>query len=96
MIAAIEQTGVSWAKLARDTGVSYEQLKKVKQGKTQATNVDDAITIANYFGMSMDEFIGDKTQDERRDILDLYSKLSVQERDLLLAASRGRHASHPG
>lgn len=87
--AAIKSSGETYASVARATGVSYEQLKKLKQGKSASTNVDDAVLIAHHFGMSLDEFIGDETQHKRREILDLYSRLSGPERDLLLAAARG-------
>ena len=36
--------------IAAEAGVSYEQLKKVKQGKTQNTNIEDARRVAGVFG----------------------------------------------
>lgn len=87
--AAINETGATWSAVASATGVSYEQLKKLKQGKSQSTNVDDAVKIANHFGMTLDEFIGDQTRYQREEILDLLLGLSEQERDLLIAAARG-------
>lgn len=89
LLATLEETSTTMAKVAREAGVSYEQLKALKQGRSGSTNVDDAIKIAHYFGMSIDEFIGDETQRKRREILDLYSQLSEQERVLLTAAARG-------
>ncbi|MGC0224943.1 helix-turn-helix domain-containing protein [Pseudooceanicola nitratireducens] len=86
---AIEQTATTWSAVASATGVSYEQLKKLKQGKSQSTNVDDAVKIANHFGMTLDEFIDDQTRYQREEILDLLRTLKEQERDLLIAAARG-------
>lgn len=92
LMQIVAERGVSLRSVAVGTAVSYEQLKKLAQNKSRSTNVDDAIRIANYFGMSLDEFIGDQTQAQRQEILDLYSKLDAQERELLLAAARGFRA----
>jgi transcriptional regulator with XRE-family HTH domain len=89
LLSALDATGESLSHVAKETGVSYEQLKKLKQRDTGSTNVDDAVLIANHFGMSLDEFIGDDTQAHRNEIVDLYSRLSDGERALLLAAARG-------
>lgn len=89
---ALEQTNRSLRAVALDTGVSYEQLKKLSQNKSRSTNVDDAVKIANYFGMTLDEFIGDDTSARRSAILDLYSRLEPQEQEFLLAAAKGLHA----
>jgi transcriptional regulator with XRE-family HTH domain len=92
LLDACDRTQTSLRAVANSTGVSYEQLKKLKQGKSQSTNVDDAVLIANFFGMSLDEFLGDDTHQKRDEILDLYSRLAPQERELLLAAARGFRA----
>lgn len=43
--------------VALDAGVSYEQLKNLAQGKSKSTNVDDAVRIANSFGISLEAFL---------------------------------------
>lgn len=53
---AIEKTGVSVRRVAEDTGVSYDQLKKLTQRPSSSTNVDDARRIAGFFGVSLDDF----------------------------------------
>lgn len=92
LLDAIQRTGISLQRVADVSGVSYEQLKKLKQGKSQSTNVDDAVKVAHVFGLSLDEFLGDTTPQDRREIVDLWLKLSEAERDLLKAASVGLHA----
>lgn len=89
---AIEETGTTWSKVAAATGVSYEQLKKLKQGKSQSTNVDDAVKIANHFAMSLEEFIDDRTRYQREEIRDLLLGLEEEERRFLIAAARGVRA----
>lgn len=93
LLAAVDRTGDSLSKVSRATGVSYEQLKKLKQREDARTNVDDAVLVANYFGQSLDEFLGDSTQAQRAEIVSLYNQLSDEERALLLAAARGFAAS---
>lgn len=44
-------------KLAEKAGVSYEQLKKINQGKTQSTNAEDALRIAAATGVSLESFM---------------------------------------
>jgi len=93
LLRALDTSGDSLRSVAEATGVSYEQLKKVKQGKSQSTNVDDAVLVANHFKLSLDEFLGDDTQAKRDAVLDLYKSLSASEIEILLAAARGRDAS---
>lgn len=57
IIVATDSMGVSLRKLADRSGVSYEQLKKLKQGKSQSTNVDDAMKVAQALGLTFDQLI---------------------------------------
>lgn len=86
LLDALQRTGVPLTKVAADAGVSYEQLKKVKQREGASTNVDDAKAVANYFGFTLDEFLGDGTAEDRAEIARLYSQLSPRERAILRAA----------
>lgn len=53
---ALEVTGRSLRSVAIDAGVSYEQLKNLKQGKSLKTNVDDAMKVAAAFGVTLEQF----------------------------------------
>lgn len=57
IIAATEAKGVSLRKIADEAGVSYEQLKKLRQGKSQSTNVDDAMKVAHALGLTFDQLL---------------------------------------
>jgi transcriptional regulator with XRE-family HTH domain len=92
LLAALEDARTPLRAVADGAGVSYDQLVKLKNGRSRSTNVDDAIKIASFFGKSLDEFMGDRTQAQRAEIVSLYNQLTPQERDLLLAAARGFHA----
>ena len=92
LLEHLAREGWKMAYVADEAGVSYEQLKKLKQGHSQSTNVDDAVKIAHAFGMSLDEFIGDTTVEDRLQAFALWRDLAEEEREILLAAARGRRA----
>jgi transcriptional regulator with XRE-family HTH domain len=90
-----KEQGVSLKDVADGSGVSYEQLKKVGQRENASTNVDDARKVANHFGLTLDEFLGDRTIEARIEIVQLYNQLSPEERRILQAAALGLSA-RPG
>ncbi|WP_411839225.1 S24 family peptidase [Paracoccus sp. ME4] len=57
---ALTVTGRSLRNVAMEAGVSYEQLKNLKQGKAQRTNVDDAMKVAAAFGVTLDDLYAGK------------------------------------
>lgn len=86
----VEQSGKSLRHIAEGSDVSYEQLKKLKQGKALTTNVDDAIKIARFFGKTLDEFLDDPSIRKDAELLSLLSDLQPQEREFLLNAARAQ------
>jgi len=54
---AMNASGLSMRKLAEKAEVSYEQLKKINQGKTQSTNAEDALRIAAALGIPLESFM---------------------------------------
>lgn len=86
---------MSLKQVAEGSGVSYEALKKIKQGKSASTNADDAIKIARFYGLTLDEFVDDSLPSERAEIARLYSAITEEERLILLDAARGRAARFP-
>jgi len=91
----LARTHTPLAEVARGAGVSYEQLKKVSQRTQARTNVEDAMAVAAYFGMTVNEFLDDELAQGRLDAADLWLRLTPQERDILRAAARGRAGPHP-
>ena len=89
LLAHVEASGLSLKEVADRSRVSYEQLKKVRQRDTASTNVDDARRVANVFGLTLDEFLDDRTIEDRIELVQLYNQLSPQERRLLQAAAAG-------
>ncbi|EYD71781.1 helix-turn-helix domain-containing protein [Limimaricola hongkongensis] len=85
-LAHLERTGTPVKRVAEEAGVSYEQLKKLKGREGSSTNVEDAVKIARYFGYSLDEFIEDRTVQDRAEIVSLYNQLTPRERAILRAA----------
>lgn len=57
---ALAESGQPLRAIATRSGVSYDLLKNLKQGKSQTTNVDDARKVAAGFGVTLDEFLEGK------------------------------------
>lgn len=53
---ALRTTGRSLLSVAEAAGVNYDQLKSLRQGKSQTTNSDDAMKVAEAFGVTLDDF----------------------------------------
>lgn len=82
-VAHLEQTGEKISDIAEAKGVSAQQLYKVKQGKSDSTNVEDAQKVASYFGMTLDDFLGSDPSTTPHRLTLLYSRLSDQKRQRL-------------
>lgn len=95
LLERCEQTKTSLKKVAEGTGVSYDQLKKLRQREDAKTNVDDAIKIAAFFGLSMEEFVGDEAVEARVAVVETYNQLTPRERAILRAAGQVDGGSDP-
>lgn len=91
---AIAKTGISLKAACEIAQVSYEQFKKFMQrsrkGINASTSVDDCVRLAHAFGLTLDEMIHDDTARLRSEAAALWRQLTDDERDILLAAARGR------
>jgi len=56
--AALDKSGRSLREVAIAADVSYEQLKKFKQGKSEKTNAEDAAALAAVLGYTIESLIG--------------------------------------
>lgn len=54
---ALAVTQQSLLSVANRSGVSYEQLKSLMQGKSRRTNFDDGIKVAAAFGVPVEDFL---------------------------------------
>ena len=95
LLDALEETGLPLHRVAVGSGVSYDQLKKLRQRPLASTNVDDARAVANFFGVTLDEFLGDSSLSARLELLEFYSRLTDQEIEILKAVARGKSALVP-
>lgn len=58
LLAAIEHENISMAEMARRSGVSLEQLRKLSQRDTARTNAEDAIRLARALGTTVEALAG--------------------------------------
>ena len=95
LLDALKETGLPLHRVAVESGVSYDQLKKLRQRPLASTNVDDARAVANFFGVTLDQFLDDTSLSVRIELLEFYNRLSDQEIEILKAAARGKGALVP-
>jgi hypothetical protein len=95
LLDALKETGLPLSKVALGSGVSYDQLKKLRQRPLASTNVDDARAVANFFGVTLDQFLDDTSLSARVELVELRNRLTDRELEILRDAARGRDALAP-
>lgn len=90
LIRHLDKTGIPLRRVAMESGVSYEQLKKLRQNAARSTNVEDAIRVAQFFDKTLDEFMTGAEASAPPSVVRLLSQLSPEARDVLLNAARGQ------
>lgn len=85
----LDRTGLSIAEIARRSGVSKDQLTKVRQRENATTNVDAAAKVAAAFDLTLDEFLSGEGTSRQFEIVSLYNQLSEREQEMLIAAAKG-------
>lgn len=80
LLIALEDSGKSIPDVARGSGVSKDQLYKVKQRDTASTNLEDAVRVAEYFGKTIDEFLSSPEGSSPHRVSEIYSRLSEEKR----------------
>ena len=84
---------VSLRAIAEGAGVSYEQLKKVKQIDTRATNFDDGVKVAHFFRLTTEEFLAGEAASSPDALVRALEALSPQAREVLENAAYAQLAS---
>ncbi|KAB2913547.1 MAG: hypothetical protein F9K30_19970 [Dechloromonas sp.] len=89
-IREVEAAGLTSAEISKATGVPKPLIDKLRQRRAEATNVDAAIRLARFFGMTVEEMAGTTAGNpEISEILALILRLSPEERALVLAQLEG-------
>lgn len=60
---ALQAKRRSLLSVSKVSGVSYDQLKGLRQGKSKTTNADDALKVASAFGVTLEDFIAGRLGD---------------------------------
>lgn len=89
LIAALEGSGMSRRELAEAVGISKSQIDKICQREDASTKVEDAAAIADYFGCTLDEFMGASPDFLGKEYRDLLAKLPENERQFFLRQLKG-------
>lgn len=92
-----EEQRINISEMSRKTGIAYGTLYDIAKGKTsfEKIGIGNLIKIANEFGMTVNDLIGDSQPDEDRyEIIKIYDELGVYERKALLACAEGIHKAY--
>jgi len=90
LLEAVKTGNPSLRAVALASGVSYEQLKKLKQGKTQNTNIEDARRIAAYFGKTVEDFIEAPEMRADIELAEIASQLEPVELEFPLSVGQAQ------
>ena len=86
LIARLNLEGLSAAELSRKTGINKGTIDKMRQRRTEATNVADAMKIAKYFNQSVEEFCGlGQVTDKAAEITKLALLLPAEFQEVMVA-----------
>lgn len=99
LIERMEVTGMTAVELARRSGVAKSQIDKLRQRKTETTNVIDAVVIARVFGQSVEDFMGIRSRAEKiNELNQLIERLPPDVKETVLVQLRALAAvrSKPG
>jgi transcriptional regulator with XRE-family HTH domain len=84
-LEALSKSDLKVPDVARISGVSKDQLNKLKQRENAKTNVEDARKIAAAFGQTIEAFIDNPSLKEELEIAELLSQLEPGVRKALIA-----------
>jgi predicted XRE-type DNA-binding protein len=75
--------------------VSKSQFDKLRQRKTEATNVNDAIRLARFFGNTIEDFMGLTNRGaKQQEIIEKLGVLPPEVRDVLIVSINALVADH--
>lgn len=90
LIAKMDEAGITAAELSRRTGVSKTKIDKLRQRVTVETTVSDAIIMANFFGMTVEELMGLSARQAAVDqLMALIARLTPEQSRMLQAQIQG-------
>ncbi len=89
LIAHLEKTQCQISDLSRHTSVSRDVINKLKSRENASTTVENGISIANYFGKSLNAFMATTEPDEAKELSDLIVQLTEAEAKMVKAQLRG-------
>jgi hypothetical protein len=95
LLREIAARGTSLKRVCEESGVSYEQMKKLSQRPDATTNVDDAVKLAAALGLTVNELLQDDLASDRIEQARLWSRLTEPERQMLQRIAAATPAPPP-
>lgn len=73
----LAQKGISGAKMSADLGMSRSFMTELRKGRAKSVKIETAQKIADYFGVSLGELLGEETAPQGRTISDADIKFAL-------------------
>ncbi|SPF81343.1 helix-turn-helix domain-containing protein [Pseudoprimorskyibacter insulae] len=89
LLARLADDKIKLPEVARGSGVSLPQLRKLVARDAATTNVEDAARIAAFFGVTLDQFLGNPELSGPIEIMRLYTSLPPHLRVRMQAYAEG-------
>ncbi|MEL6324598.1 MAG: hypothetical protein AAFQ84_10265 [Pseudomonadota bacterium] len=88
-IARMSAGDVRVADLVRETGVSRSKIEKLLKRSNDRVEVEDAISVAAFFGQTVEEFMFGSVESPKAALVALASLLTDAEAEILVSQLKG-------
>lgn len=84
-----DESGLTLEAVARGSNVPLATVGKLCRREGKQTSAENALQIAQFFGMTLEEFVGMAQVDDDAQILRIVRRLDPETKDILLRQMRG-------
>lgn len=87
LISLMDEHGTKGTELAEAIGVKKQSVSGWRRGET-SPDLDNMIAVCNYYGITLDEFVGrgeDATNREEHELIERYRSMTAEQRAAILA-----------
>jgi len=92
LISLMDEHGTKGTELAEAIGVKKQSVSGWLRGKS-SMDFDNMIAVCDYYGISLDEFVGrgdlvEVVDENERELIGLYREMTATQKDAMLAVAR--------
>lgn len=90
LISLMDEHGTKGTELAEAIGVKKQSVSGWRRGET-SPDLDNMIAVCNYYGITLDEFVGrgeNAMNSDEQELVDSYRSMTSEQRAAILAISK--------